>query len=69
MGAGLIAIGCGFAAGYAVCLFVLETDFQVIWPNALIIVIGGIVANILAGLFFAMRSLNAKPASVLRSFD
>ncbi|MDG1936003.1 MAG: ABC transporter permease, partial [Paracoccaceae bacterium] len=65
-GAGFIAIGCGFSAGYAVCRFVLETDFQVIWSNAFIIVIGGVMANLISGLFFAMRSLNAKPASVLR---
>ena len=68
-GAGMIAIGYGFAAGYAVCRFVLETDFQVIWSNALIIVFGGLLANLISGLFFAMGSLNAKPASVLRSFN
>ena len=66
-GAGLIAIGCGLAAGYAVCCFVLETNFQVIWLNAITIVVGGIAANILAGLSFAMGSLNSKPASVLSS--
>ena len=68
-GAGLIATGCGFAAGYAVCSLVLETDFQFIWSNALIIILGGILANLTSGMFFAMRSLKAKPASVLRSFD
>ena len=68
-GAGMIAVGYGFAAGYAVCRFVLETDFQVIWSNALIIVFGGLLANLFSSLFFAMGSLNAKPASLLRRFN
>ena len=28
--------------------FVMETDFSVIWPNAFAVVVGGVLANVLA---------------------
>lgn len=67
--AALIALSGGLAAGWAICHFVLDTEFDVIWPNALAIISGGILANIVAGLVFALRALNVKPARVLRNYE
>lgn len=66
-GAGIVALAAGIAGGWAVCYFVLETEFSVIWGNALAIVLGGLLANLIAGLVFAWRPLSARPAQVLRS--
>lgn len=67
--AGAVAIAAGILGGWAVSTFVLESDFIVIWSNALAIVIGGIVATLLAGLAFASGPLKAKPAGILRTAD
>lgn len=65
--AGVVAIGAGILGGWAVSRFVMETPYQVIWPSALIIIAGGILVTLLAGLAFAWRPLAAKPARVLRA--
>lgn len=65
--AGLVALGVGIAGGWAVSTYVLETSFAVIWPSALGIVFGGVLATLLAGLGFAWRPLASRPAQVLRS--
>ncbi|RYG90552.1 FtsX-like permease family protein [Loktanella sp. IMCC34160] len=65
--AGAVALFAGIAGGWAVMTFIMESDFTVIWGNALWIVVGGILATMLAGLGFALRSLGAKPAQVLRA--
>ncbi|QIE45567.1 FtsX-like permease family protein [Pseudohalocynthiibacter aestuariivivens] len=65
--AGIVAIGAGILGGWAVSYYVMETDFAVIWPSALIIVAGGIGVTLLAALGFALRPLAARPAQVLRS--
>ncbi len=65
--AGLIAIAFGGVAGYAVMTFVMEVDFTFEIVSAAAIVIGGALASLLAGLAFALRPLNARPAQVLRS--
>ncbi len=65
--AGLIAIAFGGVAGYAVMTFVMEVDFTFEVASAATIVIGGALASLLAGLAFALRPLNARPAQVLRS--
>ncbi len=64
--AGIVALASGIAGGWAVSRFVMETDFTVIWPSALSIVAGGILATLLAGLGFAWQPLTARPAQVLR---
>ena len=66
-GAGAVALIAGIAGGWAVCHFVMETDYAVIWPNALAIVAGGLLANLAAGLAFAWSPLAARPARVLRA--
>jgi putative ABC transport system permease protein len=67
--AGLVAIGFGALAGWAVMRFVMEGGFAFApWP-ALAIVVSGALATLLAGLVFAWRPLAARPAQVLRSRD
>ncbi|WP_108484446.1 ABC transporter permease [Oceaniglobus ichthyenteri] len=67
--AGLVAIGAGGIAGWAVSRFVMDTDFVFEPVSALIIVIGGVVVTMLAGLAFAWRPLAARPARVLRGAE
>jgi len=65
--AGTVALGAGIAGGWAVSHFVMETGFGVIWPSALGIIAGGVLATLLASLAFAWRPLAARPAQVLRA--
>lgn len=65
--AGAVALIAGILGAWAIMNFVMDTDFNVIWPIAFAIIIGGILTNLLAGLWFALRALNAKPARMLRS--
>ena len=65
--AGLVALMAGILGGWAVSRFVFETEFSVIWPSAIAIIVGGLIANLLAGLAFAWRPLAARPAQVLRA--
>lgn len=65
--AGTVALFAGALGGWAVSRYVMETDFTLIWPSALMIIAGGVCATVLAGLGFALNSLNARPAQVLRS--
>lgn len=65
--AGLIAVGVGAVAGWAVLHFVMEADYRFDASSALVIVLGGILAVLLAGALFALRPLSARPAAVLRA--
>lgn len=65
--AGLVALGAGILGGWAVSAFIMETRFDIIWSNALAIILGGIAATLLAGLAFAWRPLTTRPAQILRS--
>lgn len=65
--AGSVALLAGIAGGWAVSTYVLETDYSVIWPSAISIVAGGVLATLLAGLGFAWGPLAARPAQVLRA--
>lgn len=65
--AGTVALAAGITGGWAVSRFVMETDFSVIWPSAIGIVAGGVLATLLANLLFAWRPLAARPARVLRA--
>ncbi|MBO9473401.1 FtsX-like permease family protein [Shimia sp. R10_1] len=67
--AGAVALAVGLLGGWAVMRFVMESDFIVIWPNALSILTAGIIANLLAGLVFAWPSLATRPARILRARD
>jgi putative ABC transport system permease protein len=65
--AGIVAILGGGLAGWGVTRFVMETDFVFEPVSAVVIVAGGILATLLAGLAFAWRPLAARPARVLRA--
>ncbi len=65
--AGIVAILAGGLAGWGVTRFVMETDFVFEPVSAVAIVLGGILATLLAGLAFAWRPLAARPARVLRA--
>lgn len=67
LAAGAVALFAGILGGWAVSTFVMETDYSIIWPSALMIIAGGIIATVLAGLGFARRALQARPARVLRA--
>jgi putative ABC transport system permease protein len=67
LAAGAVALFAGILGGWAVSTYVMETDYSVIWPSALMIIAGGIIATVLAGLGFARRALQARPARVLRA--
>ena len=64
--AGVVAIGAGGIAGWAVMTFVMDTDYYFEPVSALLIVSGGVVATLLAGLAFAWGPLAARPAHILR---
>ncbi|MBU2959697.1 FtsX-like permease family protein [Citreicella sp. C3M06] len=66
-GAGIVALGAGILGGWAVSHFIMETGFAVQWSSAFGIILGGIVATLLAGLGFAWKPLSARPAGVLRA--
>ncbi len=65
--AGIVALAAGIGGGWAVSRFVLSTDYSVIWPSALGIILGGVLATLLASLAFAWRPLAARPAQILRA--
>ena len=67
--AGVVALAVGILGGWAVNHFVMEAKFSVVWPSALGIIFGGLLANLLAGLGFALKSLANRPAQTLRSRD
>ncbi|MGD9919144.1 MAG: ABC transporter permease [Paenirhodobacter sp.] len=67
--AGVIAVGVGALAGWAVLHFVMEASYRFAPLPALAIIGGGIVAVLLAGLVFALRPLATRPASVLRASE
>ncbi|WP_292289629.1 FtsX-like permease family protein [Marivita sp.] len=66
-GAGLVALAAGILGSWAVTTFIMDSSFAIVWPSALGIVVGGVMATLLAGLVFAWRPLAARPAQVLRA--
>lgn len=66
-GAGLVALLAGITGGWAVMRFVMESSYEVIWPSAAGIILGGILATLLAGIGFAWSALASKPVRVLRA--
>ncbi|ATX67958.1 drug:proton antiporter [Roseinatronobacter bogoriensis subsp. barguzinensis] len=67
--AGLVALAAAALASWAVMRFVMEASYQFEPFSAIAIVIGGIVATLLAGLAFALRPLAVRPAQTLRAQD
>ncbi len=69
MAAGAVAVLAGALAAWAVMYGVMEVPFRFEPVSALVIVLGGIMATLGAGLLFALRPLAARPAQVLRQQD
>ena len=67
LGAGLVALIAGALGGWAVSRFIFETEYTLIWDNALAIVGAGILTTLFAGLAFSLGPLAARPAQVLRA--
>lgn len=67
LAAGVVALTAGLLGGWAVQVFIMDSDFRIIWPNALAIIAGGIAATLAAGLAFAWPAISARPAQVLRA--
>jgi putative ABC transport system permease protein len=65
--AGVVAIFAGAVAGWAVLTLVMDSDYAFDGTSALVIVLGGIGATLLAGLAFVWRPLASRPAGVLRA--
>ncbi|MBC6407992.1 MAG: FtsX-like permease family protein [Rhodobacteraceae bacterium] len=65
--AGSVALAAGVGGGWAVSHYVLDTDFAVIWPSAIGVIVGSVIATLLAGLAFAWGPLGARPAAILRA--
>lgn len=67
--AGIVAIGAGAAGAWAVMYFVMDSAYEFEPVSALAVVLGGILATLLAGLIFVLRPLSRRPAGVLRAQD
>lgn len=65
--AGIVAVLAGGLSGWAVMTFVMDSTYRFEPVSALGIVMGGILATLLAGLAFALRPLAARPAQTLRA--
>ena len=65
--AGIVAIAAGSLAGWAVLTLVMESSYSFEPVSALLIVVGGVGATLLASLAFVLRPLSARPAQVLRA--
>ncbi|UWQ06413.1 ABC transporter permease [Aliiroseovarius crassostreae] len=67
--AGGVAVIAGGVAGWAVTHYIMGNDYVFEPASAIAIVVGGIIATIMAGLFYAWRPLSVRPAQVLRARD
>jgi putative ABC transport system permease protein len=65
--AGFVAIFFAIGGAWCITSLVLELPFKIIWDTALVIIMGGLIANLLAGLYFATQALKIKPANFLRA--
>lgn len=65
--AGVVALFAGTVAAWAVLRFVMESPYAFNATSAMAIVLGGILATLLASLVFVWRPLSARPVQVLRS--
>jgi putative ABC transport system permease protein len=67
LAAGTVALLAGITGGWAVSTYMMDIEYNVIWPSALAIIAGGVIATLIAGLVFAWHPLATRPAQVLRA--
>ena len=65
--AGIVALAIGILGAWAVCKYLMGTEFSIIWLNAFLVIVGGVLANIFASLYFSIRAMRTSTSSVLRS--
>ena len=65
--AGIVALTIGMLGAWAVCKYIMGTEFSIIWLNAFLVIVGGVLANIFASLYFSIRAMRTSTSSVLRS--
>jgi putative ABC transport system permease protein len=65
--AGVVALAAGAGASWGIMTFVMESRYVFEPFSAIGIVVGGVLATLLAGLAFALRPLAARPAQILRT--
>lgn len=67
--AGVVALGAGALGAWGVMFFVMDAEYAFEPISALAVIVGGILATLLAGLVFVLRPLARRPAGVLRAQD
>ena len=65
--AGLVALFAGVVSAWVVMTWVMDGKYQFEPVSAVVIILGGVAASLIAGLLFAWGPLAARPAQVLRS--
>lgn len=65
--AGVVALAAGALASWGVMTLVMESRYVFEPLSAIGVIVGGVLATLIAGLTFALRPLAARPASVLRA--
>ena len=65
--AGAIALAIGMIGAWAVCNYIMGAEYSIIWLNAFFVIVGGVLANVFASLYFSIRAMRASTSSVLRS--
>jgi len=65
--AGIVAIAAGATAAWAIMTFVMDANFDLAMGSAVLIVTGGALASLIAGLLFAIRPLSTSPSRILRA--
>jgi putative ABC transport system permease protein len=67
--AGGVAVIAGGVAGWGTMVWVMESTYRFEPLSAFGIVLGGVLATLIAGLLFALRPLAVRPARTLRAQD
>ncbi|MEL6234660.1 MAG: FtsX-like permease family protein [Pseudomonadota bacterium] len=67
LSAGLVALFAGAVGAWSVITYVMQAQFTLEPASAVLVVVGGASASLIAGLLFALRPLAARPARVLRA--
>jgi putative ABC transport system permease protein len=64
-----VALGAGLLGGWAVSHFVFENQFNIIWGNSALVILGGVGLTLITGMLFALGPLSKSAASELRHRD
>lgn len=59
----------GIIGGWVVSFYILEIDYEIIWNNVLVIVVGGVIVMFLVGFVFVVVFFVIKFVWMLCSVD